>query len=325
MLSGISTVCFLSSYSVALLLEISRLFFRVPIRVAAIYVFTLAGLFAHTVYLTLRAQDQLSTGAPLSSWYDWCLLGAWILTAAYVGLASRRPQNAIGVFLLPLVLGLIGLGLMLRDAAPFAREEALSIWRMVHGITLLMGTVGVALGFASGVMYLVQSYRLKHKVSPVSSFKLPSLEWLQRFNRETVYVSTALLALGLLSGIVMNLGNADLANAEEATVPWTDLGVISSGVLFLWMVAVSAFESLYKPARQGRKVAYLTLASFIFLGLTLAFILLGDHTSAAASRSGARGSQSVAPLARSGPCPFAALAKLRRAPSWARCRPGDAA
>ena len=119
MLSGISTVCFFSSYLVALLLEASRLFFRVPIRVAAIYFITLAGLVAHTVYLTLRAQDQMSTGAPLSSWYDWCLMGAWIMAAAYLGLVSRRPQNAVGIFILPLVLALIGLGLALRAAAPF--------------------------------------------------------------------------------------------------------------------------------------------------------------------------------------------------------------
>ena len=37
------------------------------------------------------------------------------------------------------------------------------------------------------------------------------------------------------------------------------------------------FEFFYKPARQGRKVAYLTVASFIFLALVLVVVILGRH------------------------------------------------
>jgi hypothetical protein len=53
--------------------------------------------------------------------------------------------------------------------------------------------------------------------------------------------------------------------------------VLSSSILFLWLLAVSLFESLYKPARAGKKVAYLTLASFVFLGLVLCLVVLGQH------------------------------------------------
>ena len=42
---------------------------------------------------------------------------------------------------------------------------------------------------------------------------------------------------------------------------------------------MTTFESVYKPARQGRKVAYLTLASFIFLLLALGLVLAGEHAS----------------------------------------------
>jgi hypothetical protein len=37
---------------------------------------------------------------------------------------------------------------------------------------------------------------------------------------------------------------------------------------------------LYKPAQQGRKVAYLTVASFVFLALVMALFVLGktEHT-----------------------------------------------
>ena len=56
--------------------------------------------------------------------------------------------------------------------------------------------------------------------------------------------------------------------------------VVSSAVLLAWLAAAAGFESFYKPARQGRKVAYLTLASFIFLALALGLVLYSQHASA---------------------------------------------
>ena len=46
--------------------------------------------------------------------------------------------------------------------------------------------------------------------------------------------------------------------------------VWSSGLLLLWLAAAMVFNVVYRPARQGRKVAYLTLASAGFLLLVLA-------------------------------------------------------
>jgi hypothetical protein len=37
-----------------------------------------------------------------------------------------------------------------------------------------------------------------------------------------------------------------------------------------WLIAAEAFRLAYPAARRGRKVAYLTLAGFVFLVLTLA-------------------------------------------------------
>ncbi len=162
----------------------------------------------------------------------------------------------------------------MRPLPPFARAQALSYWGIVHGIMLMLGTVAAALGFAAGIMYLLQSYRLKHKLLPRPGFRLPTLEWLQKLNRRSLLLSTFLLGLGLLAGLALNLIRQ---SSSDGTVSWTDPVVISSGVLFLWLAIATLFESLYKPAREGRKVAYITLASFVFLGLVLCLVLLGQH------------------------------------------------
>ena len=276
MLTGISLTCFAASYAVSFVAEVTRLFFRAPVRLLVIVGFAAGGLLAHSLFLINQARTESAAGlnaAPLSSWFDWCLLAAWLLAVVYLVLLLRRSDNAVGVFLLPLVLALIGVSWLLRDEPSFPRDEAIGYWRWIHGIALLLGTVAVTFGFAAGLMYLAQSYRLKHKLPPRPGFKLPSLEWLQRCNQVLMLTSTLFLVVGLLAGIIMNAGQ------QGGTVSWTGPVVLSSSVLCAWLIAASLFEAFYKPARQGRKVAYLTLASFIFLALALGFVLFGDHAS----------------------------------------------
>lgn len=284
LLSGISVTCFVGSYLVALGLELTRPFFRLPARVTITAGVTIAGLAAHLVFLITRAFPQGLPGdiGLWAGWYDWSLLLAWGLAACYLVLFLRRPETTVGYFLLPPVLGLVALAMAVRDWTPFSRAEAFGFWRSVHALAMLVGAVVVLLGFVAGIMYLVQSTRLKHKRAGSRSLRLPTLEWLQQLNRRCLLVSTAVLALGLISGAVMNLN-------RWGHVGWTERGVILSGILLLWLIAATLFEFFYKPARQGRKIAYLTLASFGFLVLAMVGVLSSPHGRAAADSASGPG------------------------------------
>jgi len=283
-IAGISVFCIAASYSVAFVLEVSRLFFRAPVRIAVLFAFTAAGLFAHTLFLGREALR--GAGPPLSSWQEWCLMAAWMVVVAYLLLALRKPDTAFGVFLLPVVLALTGAAYLLGDSQRFAPDEATQVWRIVHGLALLSGTAVVTLGCAAGVMFLIQSYRLKHKMPPGGLFKLPSLETLQFASERSLVVSTVLLMIGLLSGIVLN---AIEHLGDNAGVAWTDPVVWTSGVLLLWLLGASVFNYFYTPARRGRKVAYLVVASFLFLGLELAIVLLVQHAATPVNSGPANG------------------------------------
>jgi ABC-type uncharacterized transport system permease subunit len=114
-------------------------------------------------------------------------------------------------------------------------------------------------------MYLLQSYRLKRKLPPHSAFWLPSLERLEKINERSLLASVGLLGLGLVLGILLNLA----ARGSEQRIPWSDPVVAASLVWLVWLFAVVLFHAVYRPARQGRKVAYVTVASFLFLGVVL--------------------------------------------------------
>lgn len=265
MLSGITTLCFFASYSVALILEASRLFFRSGVRGAVMVSFAAAGFVAHTVFLANRAHGISPN--PLSSPYDWLLVVAWMLVSVYLYEIVRQPKAIIGIFVLPVVLGLIG-------SAQFATREsfdqtgAANAWASVHSIFLLLGTFTLLVGFVAGVMYLVQADQLKRKRSGPQRIRLPSLEWLERVNARTLPVSTLLMTGGFLSGVILNQINDSLS--------WSDPAILGLALMLIWLFAATIFNYAYRPARRGRKVAYLTVAGFGFLAIALGTLLISE-------------------------------------------------
>ena len=164
-LAKISVQCFVFSYLVALALELTRPFLRVPARQALVIGFAIAGLFAHISYISLSARERIGVSETglLASWYDWALLLALAVALSYVVLLLLRPSSTLGYFFLPVVLGLIAMAWLLKESVPFSRGEAVTFWRGIHGVAMLLVTSTVLMGFVAGLLFLLQSYRLKHK------------------------------------------------------------------------------------------------------------------------------------------------------------------
>lgn len=263
----ITVFCFAASYSVGLALEVTRFWFRSGIRGAVMIGFTIAGLFAHTLYLAVRAGE--TPAIPLSSAFDWYLLAAWLLAASYLYLTLNHRQAALGVFFLPLVLGLIGAA-QLADRSPFPQQPASYAWGMLHGVFLLLGTVTAAVGAGGGLMYLVQDRRVRLKLPPPQGVRLPSLEWLARLAGRSVIAAVLLCGLGLLAGVILNFVNRRHA---MDSLSWGDPVVWSSGVLFGCMAVALGLTYRSPDAHSGRRVAWLTLLNFGLLLVVLAFSL----------------------------------------------------
>ena len=269
--SGINTLCFSASYGIALALEFSGLWARFLLWRIALLVSGVAGLVAHTWYLGHRVAEMPK--APLASQQDWYVLAAWALAVVYLMLRLYYPRSSMGLFILPVVLAMIGIS-KFSSTTPLATFQAPRVWGQVHGILLMLGTVAVLIGFLAGVMYLIQSYRLKHKLPPRSRLQLPSLEWLERVNSRSLGIATLFVGGGFFTGVLSRLAH----QGEQNFVPWSDPVVISLAAMFIWLVVAEAFRLVYPAARVGQKVAYLTIAAFLFLALVLAVVTWGDDS-----------------------------------------------
>lgn len=271
-LHKISVTCFVGSYVVALVLELTRFIGPIRGRMPAVLTMMGLGLFAHISFLFLRVIDSPvdDRRGMLSSWAEWSLLLALGLAICFFIAYIRRSDTIISFFFLPLILLTIWLGISVGGWEPFSRDDAVDTWRSVHGLAMVVGTGAVLVGFLAGVMYLVQSRRLKQKRAGSPRFRLPTLETLDRANRRSLVISTAAVAIGVVAGVIMNLN-------QNEQFDWTDGGILLSFLLFLWLLAATAIEFWYSPASRGRKAFYMTLASLGFLVLALVGVVLSSH------------------------------------------------
>lgn len=269
MLPGIIFIGSAACYVLAFCLEIAGLKRRWAGFRTTLVVATFIGVVAHLLYLFHTAAN--TSALPLAT-AEWLLWAAWLLAVVYFAALFYLPRSPSGIVLLPIVLGLI-LGSRYASPEPLAAERTFYVLGLLHGLLLLVGTVAVCVGFLAGLMYLVQSYALKHARSPANKLRLPSLEWLEHVNSRTLGLSAVLIALGFASGLVMSLA---IHRGDASYVLWSDPVVLSLAAMLLWLVAAEIFRLVYPAARRGRKVAYLTLASFVFLVIALASFTLLD-------------------------------------------------
>ncbi|MGC8639106.1 MAG: cytochrome C assembly family protein [Isosphaeraceae bacterium] len=258
-------LCFAGTYSLALLCELARLVIRSPLRWYLTIGLTALGWVAHTLFLTnLALKDMLFLPATA---FESGMVLAWIVALIGLYFMVHWPrQVAVGIFILPLVLGLIGIASFAPRESNWLEGEMITFWGMVHGFFLLGGAVSTCLAFAAGLMYLAQMRRLKLKRPSPFGFALPSLELTERVNRVAITVAFPLLTFGLLIGLVLSVKARGIAGDTSIMLRWTDPKVVSA--LVMWLVFAMLLHARFRPAMRGRSVMVLTIVAFAFLVFT---------------------------------------------------------
>jgi len=252
----VTIVCFLASYGVALALELVYLTWpRAWLRWLSLG-FGGAGLLAHSIYLGWQRP-------PLAWQFGLLLFLAWILAIFYLYGSLHHGRLAWGVFVLPLIVGLVGLGAALgppQAGNEAVRAEGLKYWRWGHALLLVLAAVGVCVGFLASLMYLFQARRLRVKTLPGQGIRLLSLERLDDMNRRAIVWAFPLMTAGMAIGVILMI-------ADELS-GWTDPRVLSAGVL--WLAFALLIYLRYGAHLRGRRVAFLTIFTFVLLVCCLA-------------------------------------------------------
>ncbi|MEW4529071.1 hypothetical protein [Maioricimonas sp. JC845] len=281
-LQNVTLFCFFASYVVALALEALQLLKKLRINRWAALVFAGAGLIAQTAYLFFRSQ-AVDLPPLLTSGHDWLLVLAWLAVALYIGVELWNRELALGIFVLPAVLVLIGTARFVSDV-PHQELGSLYWLGLVHASLLVLGFAGTFIAVVLSVMYLVQHRRLKSKRAAPEGLHLLSLESLARLNWWAVVISVPLLTLGMAIGVWLLV----IAQQTPVSVPVNRPDFIVNGLL--WVAMMTLFVWLVSSRRRaGRLVAWRTMCAGGLLIVTILLLKLlgggGIHGSGAAQRA----------------------------------------
>ncbi|HKK07734.1 MAG TPA: cytochrome c biogenesis protein CcsA, partial [Gemmatimonadota bacterium] len=117
-----------------------------------------------------------------------------------LGAAIRPDRRPASLFVLPVVVGLMGLAVVVGLQPVLLRSAFRGPWFVLHVATVFLGCAGLVLGSAAGAMYVLQFRALKRKrFGSVFRF-FPSLDVLDRLNRLGLAVGFPGLTVGLIAG-----------------------------------------------------------------------------------------------------------------------------
>src|SRR5258705_12555380 len=123
----------------------------------------------------------------------------WLLTLSYLYLELTTDERSMGVFILPVIVGLQTIpalypGVEYRDAVPD------SPWFWVHVSSLLFAYASFGLSGILGLTYVLQFKEIKKKHLGYFYTRLPSLQVLDVMNSRAVAVGWVFLTFGVVVG-----------------------------------------------------------------------------------------------------------------------------
>ncbi|MDO4575266.1 MAG: hypothetical protein Q4D98_08640 [Planctomycetia bacterium] len=272
-MENIGIVCFAACYLLALVPEGLRKVrpsgWNVPMEIGLL----LAGVAAHSAFLYYRI--QVYERLPLSSQQDWVLVVAWVFACLTLVQLSIRRERCFSGPLVVWVLILTGVARFVAGPETYAYLPASRTWGMVHGVSMLLATISILLGFLSGIMYLIKAASLKKpgRKHPLAK-RLPSLEWLYYANRHSRKFTAVMLGLGVLSGLVL-FRFAELAG--DKTSLWKDGLIVGTMALLAWYLVSLLVGHFWRRSHEGHQVAYRTIAGFLALCLLFLLAFCTEH------------------------------------------------
>lgn len=204
----------------------------------------------------------------------------WLLTLSYLYLEMTTDERAMGVFILPIVVGLQVIP-VLYPGMEYADPVLDSGWFWVHVSSLLFAYASLALAGVLGLTYVLQFKEIKKKHLGYLYERLPSLQVLDVMNSRAVAVGWLFLTIGVAVGIIWTAQ----ARAVAPDDPNLRAMALQDPKIFIafvtWCVYSFALISRRAMGWTGRKAAWLSALGFAILLLNLlpvSYFVTTSHT-----------------------------------------------
>ncbi|MCA9470784.1 MAG: cytochrome c biogenesis protein [Nitrospirales bacterium] len=222
------------------------------------------GFLSHTLALLVKT---VGLGhLPLMTFQEAMSFFAWTLVLVFLGVVLKRGLHVLGAFILPLsFLSLVSASIA-PAGSPGFHPVFETVW--VHVTLSMLGTVGFAVAFVAGIMYIMQDRMLKSKQFNAVYIKLPPLDFLDALNQRSILFGFPLLTLGILTGSLsahLSLGSYMSWNPEQV---WA---------LITWIFYFAVLLGRVTVGWRAKKAAYLTIVGFAGVILTFVGVVLKNQ------------------------------------------------
>ncbi len=222
---------------------------------------TAAGFASHTIALVVRMLS--GEEALLASFQEALSFSSWMLVLVFLAVEFRHRIHVLGSFIVPLALVSLVTSAVLPDRGPAIAGGLKAMW--LHVTLSMLGTVGFAVAFVAGLMYLIQDGLLKSKRFNVLYTKLPPLDFLDNLNQQSIVAGFPLLTLGIITGAL----SADFAKGSY--VSWNPE---QTWALVTWVFYLIVLVGRLTVGWRAKRAAYLTIIGFAVVILTLIGVVL---------------------------------------------------
>ena len=204
----------------------------------------------------------------------------WLLTLSYLYLELTTDERSMGIFILPIVIGL-QLIPVLNPGTEESNPVLDSAWFWVHVSSLLFAYASFALAAVLGLTYMLQFKEIKKKQLGYFYQRLPSLQVLDVMNSRAVAVGWLFLTAGLVVGVLWTAQ----ARAAAPDDPNLQAMVLNDPKIFVAMLmwGLYSFAMVARSAMgwTGRRAAWLSALGFGILLLNflpINYFVTTSHT-----------------------------------------------
>jgi ABC-type transport system involved in cytochrome c biogenesis permease subunit len=204
----------------------------------------------------------------------------WLLTLSYLYLELAADERSMGVFILPVIVGLQIIPAIYPGVE--SQDSVLdSPWFWVHVSSLLFAYASFGLAGILGVTYMLQFKEIKKKHLGYFYTRLPSLQILDAMNSRAVAIGWIFLTFGVVVGVVWAAQARGVApNDPNIKAMSLDDPKIFVAVL-TWAVYSFAVAARRALGWTGRRAAWLSTVGFAFAMLNflaINYFVTTSHT-----------------------------------------------
>ena len=204
----------------------------------------------------------------------------WLLTLSYLYLELATDERGMGVFILPIIVGLQVIPVVypgVENADPVLDSP----WFWVHVSSLLFAYASFALACVLGLTYVLQFKEIKKKHLGYFYTRLPSLHTLDAMNSRAVTIGWVFLTIGVVVGVLWTAQARSIApdNENLRAMSLQDPKVLIAFIT--WAVYSFAVIARRTMGWNGRRAAWLSALGFAIVLLNflpVSYFVTTSHT-----------------------------------------------